>query len=150
MPRVELDVETALPPERVREALLDFSERRPEIWPDLEPSMFEVIEVGETSAVLKEGSKLPGMTIWARERYDWPSPDTVSWTVEESNFCAPGSYVAATLHPRDGGGTRVHVEWERTGTTIPGRLIVRLIALTKGKPLASSMSKAFAALEPGE
>ena len=35
MPEVEMDVETTLPPERVREALLDFSERRPQIWPGI-------------------------------------------------------------------------------------------------------------------
>src|SRR5881397_484355 len=47
MPRVELDVDTNLPPERVREALLDFSDRRPEIWPGIEPSLYKVYSVGE-------------------------------------------------------------------------------------------------------
>lgn len=147
MPRVEVDVETKLPPERVREALLDFSARRPDLWPALEPSQYEVYEVRETSADVREGSKLPGLTIWARERYDWSTPNRISWTVEESNFCAPGSFVAATLHPREDGGTRVHVEWERTGTTVMGRILIRMIALTKGKPISSSVGKALDALE---
>ena len=95
MPKVETEVETSLPPERVKAALLDFSDRRPEIWPGIEPSQYEVYEVGETWADIKEGSKFPGTTIWARERYDWSDPDTVRWTVQESNFSAPGSYVAA-------------------------------------------------------
>jgi hypothetical protein len=147
MPRVELDVETPLPPERVREALLDFSERRPEIWPGIEPSLYEVYSVGETTADVKEGSKLPGMTVWAREDYDWSDPRTVRWTVKESNFCVPGSYVAATLHPSEGGGTRVHVEWERTGTTRSGRFAIWMIQATKGRPIAASLRKAFQKLE---
>jgi hypothetical protein len=148
MPRLELDVETSLPPERVREALLDFSERRPELWPSIEPSLYAVYSVGETSADVREGTKLLFTRIWANEHYDWSTPDTIRWTVTESNFSAPGSYVAATLHPRDGGGTRVHIEWERTGSTFLGRLLIRLIALTRGKPLASSMEKTLRALEP--
>jgi len=143
MPRVELDVETSLSPERVRDALLDFSQRRPEIWPSLDPGLYEVYSVGESSAEVKEGSRMPGTTIWARELYDWSAPGTIRWTVEESNFCAPGSYVAATLVPLEGGGTRVHVEWERTGTSLLGRLVIRMIALSKGKPIATSLRQAF-------
>jgi hypothetical protein len=147
MPHVELDVETSLSPERVREALLDFSERRPDLWPDLDRGQYEVYEVADTSAHVKEGSRLPGKTIWAKERYDWSEPNTVRWIVTESNFCAPGSFVAATIMPREGGGSRVHVEWQRTGTTLSGRLLIRLIAATKGKPIRASLRKSFGRLE---
>jgi hypothetical protein len=125
----------------VREALLDFSERRPDIWPGLERSLYEVYAVGATTADVREGSKMPGMTVWAREHYDWSEGDTIRWTVAESNFCTPGSYVAATLHPREGGGTRVHVEWDRTGTTRAGRFAVRMVTLTKGRPVAGSIER---------
>jgi hypothetical protein len=67
--------------------------------------------------------------------------------VQESNFCTPGSFVSATLHPRDRGGTRVHIHWERTGTSLLGRLIARMIVATKGKPVASSVEKALRKLE---
>jgi hypothetical protein len=77
MPKVEMDVETTLPPERVRAALLDFSHRRPQIWPGIAPSLYEVSSVGDTTADVKEGTKSPGMTVWARERYDWSDPETV-------------------------------------------------------------------------
>ena len=50
MARLEFDVDTSLSPERVAGALLDFSPRRPEIWPGIEPSLYEVYSVGETSA----------------------------------------------------------------------------------------------------
>jgi hypothetical protein len=143
MPHLELDVDTTVPPERIRAALLDFSERRPDIWPGLERSMYEVYEVGETTADIREGSKMPGMTIWAREHYDWSDPDTVRWTVVESNFCTPGSRVYATLNPAAGGGTRIHIDWERTPTTFGGRVAVFVIRATKGKPLAMSIEKAL-------
>jgi hypothetical protein len=147
MPRLELDVETSLPPERVRDAILDFSERRPELWPGIDPSLYEVYSVGETSADVREGTKLPFTRIWARERYDWSTPGTIRWTVTESNFSTPGSYVEATLNPREAGGTSVHVVWERTGTTLVGRLLIRLIALSRGKPIGSSIEKTLHRLE---
>jgi hypothetical protein len=71
VPKVEMDLETTVAPDRVREALLDFSDRRPDIWPSLDRSFYEVHSVGETTAEIREGTKSPGMTVWARERYDW-------------------------------------------------------------------------------
>lgn len=150
MAALELTIETALGPDEVRAALLDFSVRRPEIWPDLEPSLYKVHSVGETSADVTEGSKMPGMTVWAREAYDWSSLDTIRWTVTESNFCAAGSYVAATISAGTDGGTRLHVEWDRTGTSFKGKVIIGLIRLTKGKPIASSVTKAFRRMEQAE
>jgi polyketide cyclase/dehydrase/lipid transport protein len=147
MPKVETDVETSLPPERVKEALTDFSERRPEIWPGIEPSLYEVYSVGQTTADIKEGTKMPGATVWAKEHYDWSEPNTIRWTVQKSNFCTPGSYVLATLSPREGGGTRIHIEWNRTPTSFTGRLATWLITMTKGRPIAASIQKAMRKLE---
>jgi hypothetical protein len=55
--------------------------------------------VGNTFADVQEGSKMPGMTVWAKEHYDWSAPELITWTVRESNFCAPGSYVLARSAP---------------------------------------------------
>jgi hypothetical protein len=150
VPRAEFDVETSLPPERVRQLLLDFSERRPDVWPALERSLYEVYSVGETTAEVKEGSKMPGMTIWARELYEFSDPSVVRWSAIESNFCTPGSGVVVALHPREGGGTRVRVEWQRVGTTFKGRAVIRLIALTGGRPVASYLKKTFQTFEQDE
>jgi hypothetical protein len=149
MPRVEMDLETTVPPDRVRAALLDFSPRRPEIWPGLSADQYEVYSVGETSAEIREGTKAPGMTVWARERYDWSSPDTVTWTVVESNFSAPGSFVSARIQPGPHGGSRVHLVWNRTPTSVKGRFAMALIVWTKGKPVKASFEKAMAKLERG-
>jgi len=146
MPRLDTVVETTLPPEQVREALLDFSERRPEIWPGITPSLYEVYSVGETSAEVKEGTRLPFGAVWARERYDWSDPNTIRWTVIESNFSAPGSFVSATLVSSDG-GTRVKIHWEREGTTLFHKLMMRMMVATKGKPVAQSFHKGLRKLE---
>ena len=147
MPKVEMDLQTAVEPSRVRAALLDFSPRRPEIWPGITPSLYEVYEVGDTSADVKEGTRSPGMTVWAKEHYDWSDPNTVRWTVRESNFCTAGSYVQATIAPREGGGSRVHIEWNRTPTSLAGRVASFLIKASKGKPVAASFRKAMDKLE---
>jgi hypothetical protein len=143
MPKVELDLETTVAPDRVRAALLDFTPSRPEIWPGIEPSLYEVYEVGETTALVKEGSKMPGMAVWAVEHYDWSRPDVITWTVRESNFCTPGSYVSAAIAPRRGGGSRIHVVWNRTPTTFGGRFAAFVIVATKGRPVAASFQRAM-------
>ena len=146
MPKVELDIDTTVTPERVRAALLDFSPRRPELWPGIEPSLYEVGEVGETTAEIKEGSKLPGGGMWAWERYDFSDPETVTWTVRESNFCAPGSYVSATIRPGASAGSRVHVVWNRTPTSFAGRVAAFVIKATRGRPVRYSFESAMARL----
>jgi hypothetical protein len=147
MSTLEFDVESSLSPEAVKAALLDFSERRPAIWPDLSAKQYKVHSVGATEADVREGSELPVMTIWAREHYDWSTPGTVRWTARESNFCAPGSYAQATLHPREGGGTRLRIAWDRTGTGVRGRLLVALVRLLRGKPVQSRLAAALRAME---
>ncbi|HVP76207.1 MAG TPA: hypothetical protein VMS63_09310 [Gaiellaceae bacterium] len=147
MAKFEADVETTLPAEAVRRALLDFSERRPDVWPSLARGLYEVYSVGETTADVKEGTRTPLGTFWAREHYDWSDVRTVRWTTRESNFCAPGSFVSATVHPHDGGGTRVHIHWERQGLTLLGRLVAQLIVVTRGRPITGSFVRAFRRLE---
>src|SRR5439155_26082778 len=97
-----------------------------------------------------EGTKMPGVKVWAKEHYDWSDPETVKWTVTESNFSAPGSYVSATITPRDGGGSKVHLTWDRTPTSFVGRLIMFMIVRSKGKPIVASFKKAMDKLDgPG-
>jgi hypothetical protein len=138
--RVEFDMESDLPPERIRAGLIDFSERRPELWPGLNAREFRVYETGDTWAEVREGN---GGQIWARERYDWSDPETVKWTVLESGFCAPGSFVSATITPR-AGGSNIHVVWERRPSTFLARLMMPMIALTGGAPVKSSLKKGLA------
>jgi hypothetical protein len=126
MARFEVDADTKLSPERVREAYLDFTERRPDIWPGLARDLYKVYTVGEKQAEIQEGSTKP-FKVWARERYDWSDPQTITWTVLESNFSSPGSHVSATVTPGTGGGSRVHIVWDRTGANFMGKMIVMMM-----------------------
>jgi hypothetical protein len=137
MARVELDIDTPLSPERVIGALTDFSEKRPELWPGIHPSLYEVHSVGSTWAEVKEGTKAPGMTVWAVERYDWSVPGTVTWTVKESSFSTPGSSVSARVRQGPGGGSRIHIVWNRSGVGLKARMMVGMIKLSGGRPVAA-------------
>jgi hypothetical protein len=79
--------------------------------------------------------------VWAIENYDWSTPNTVTWTVKESNFCTPGSYVKAEISPREGGGSIIRSTWDRTPTSFSGRFIFAVMKLTRGKAIESSMRK---------
>jgi hypothetical protein len=150
MARFEFDLDTTLPTKKITDYMLDFSERRPEIWPDLAPEFYEVYEVGETSADVKEGSVMPGMKVWAKEHYDWSTPGTISWKAVESNFCTPGSGVEFRLTDRKDGGTHIHGTWERHPASFVGRIIVGLAVLTRGKVITSGISKSIRHLEEME
>jgi hypothetical protein len=110
--------------------LTDFSARRPDLWPMLAPELFEVYRVEATSADVQEGSLYPAL-IWERDHYDWTA-DRVRWTVRESNFCEPGSYVDVTVHDGAGGGSQLHVDWNRRGVGFKGKVLVALVVLTRG------------------
>jgi hypothetical protein len=144
MPKVQFDIASTLPPEKIMGAMLDFSDRRPDLWPGLARKYYEVYEIGETEADIREGSGAP-FNVWAREHYDWATPWRVSWTVQESNFCAPGNGVVMTVEPRPN-GSNVHIDWERTPTTLKGKFIIGMIGSNGGKRLQGFINKGYAAL----
>ena len=135
--RVEIhaEIDTELPPELIRNALLDFTERRLDIWSDtLDPATFRVHSVGETTAVVTEGTRRP--KVWSRERYDWSKPGTITWTTEESNFCTPRSFIRMDITPNPTGGSHIAVEWNRSPSNLRGRLYLTVAALGGQRLLA--------------
>lgn len=144
MTELRFTVDAPVPAAAVIAALTDFSARRPEIWPDLDADVYRVDELHSTSAVVREGQRSP--RLWAIEAYDWATPGTVTWTVRESNFCTPGSFMSARVEAGPNGGSRMHVTWSRTGTGLKGKLIVGLLRLTAGRPLRKSLGRALGGL----
>src|SRR5215469_3674892 len=130
MARVTFDIHTGLPPERVMLMLTDFSAHRPDAWPMLAPELYEVHSLGSGCADVKEGSLSPAL-IWERDHYEW-SADRVRWTVQESNYCTPGSYVEVTVRPKPGGASQLQVQWNREGVGSKGKILTALVALTRG------------------
>ena len=125
--RIEASVTTDVDAELIRRALLDFSDRRTDIWPQLDPDTYDVHWVKETSAEITEGTPRP--KVWSREHYDWSHPTIISWTAVESNFCTPGSHVSMDIQPRDTGGSTVTVVWDRTSANAKGWLNLAVVRL---------------------
>src|SRR5947209_1877320 len=57
MPRIELDIETSLDPDKVIAMITDFSEHRPDTWPGLSGEVYEACSVGGKTAEIREGAK---------------------------------------------------------------------------------------------
>ncbi len=118
-----------------------FTERRPEIWKGtLDPDKYEVYEVADTSARVREGSKRPN--VWAVERYEW-APGRVVATAEQSNFCKPGSGVEYTITDGADGGSHVELDWHREPSTFKGWMILAPMKVVGAKMLQKSVSGAL-------
>jgi hypothetical protein len=112
MPTVHVVVETSIPPERVLEAAVDFSERRADLFPAVSVKRLAVHDLGDMSADVTEGTRAGPIVNWERCRYDWSQPGSVTATVTASNIYAlPSSWkIAATAVP---GGSSVEMWWIR-------------------------------------
>jgi Polyketide cyclase / dehydrase and lipid transport len=108
MVHVVVDLDSDVPAERMLAAATDFSERRPELWPNISREFWKVHERGPNWAVVTEGS--PG--VWARERYEW-SNNRVVGTTQDSNVFSPGGTWTLTAEPRDGAGSHIRVVLDR-------------------------------------
>ena len=125
--RIHVGFDTALSPEGVVATLTDFSADRPAIWPTLDPDKYKVYELGATCAVVKEGTHRPD--IWVRERYDWSTPGTVSWSLEASNVFRPGSRIEAVVTPTGSDGSHVELDAQRIAATPIGYVVVAGLAV---------------------
>lgn len=99
MPKVEFNIDSRVPPENVRRALLDFSPRRPEIWPGIYPPMYEVYEVGETHAVIREGSKPPAPQSGQRNTMTGRTPTPSSGQCGKATSAHPEATSVPGLRP---------------------------------------------------
>ena len=107
MPRVVVDLDSDVPAEQVLAAAIDFSDRRPELWPNISREFWRLHDHGENWAEATEGSP----AVWARERYEWAGNSVVGIT-QDSNVWQPGGTWTLTAEPR-AGGSHVRVVLER-------------------------------------
>jgi hypothetical protein len=108
VPHVVVDVDTGVPAEQMMAAATDFSERRPELWPNISREFWRLHDRGSNWAEATEGS--PG--VWARERYEW-SDNRVVGTTQDSNVWQPGGTWTLTVEPRNGAGSHIQVVLDR-------------------------------------
>jgi hypothetical protein len=142
---VSVDRDTSLPPQAVLGALTDFSDRRLELWPNIDRSYYRVHGVARTSAEVTEGSR----GVWERTRYDWSRPGTVRIEVQDSNAFRPGSYWLYQVDARPEGGSHVHMEFQRRPRNVRGLLLGGLLSLAGGKIFGDFLATTLQRLERG-
>ena len=134
MARVTYTVETDLDPKVVWEALTEFGPRRAQLWPDLSPSSFRVLDRGDDWARVREGTASLG--IWSIERYEWKEP-VITATVEEASATEPGGTWRMEVLPRSGGGSVLTIAMDRRARGFVGHIIHGLFQVTNGRFLAA-------------
>lgn len=134
MTTVRFHFTSSLSPSQVREALTDFGPSRPATWPSIDAEHFVVHEIGDSWAVVTEGTA----SAWERARYEWePNSDRVTITTQDSKLFGPGGGWVFQLMP-EGTGTRVHVELTRTPKALKGKLLASLLPLIGPSALRKS------------
>lgn len=134
MAKVTYTVESDLDPKVVWAALTEFGPRRAELWPDLSPSSFKVLERGENWARVREGTK--SLRIWSIERYEWTEP-VITAMVEEANAAQSGGTWRMEVRPRSGGGSVLTISMNRRAKGFVGHMIHGLFQVTNGRFLAA-------------
>jgi hypothetical protein len=119
MAKIHYSVTTDLSPATVIAALTDFGPQRAARWPDLDASAFEVLELGEDHALVREGTERYG--IWVVERYEWKTPGVIRAVCQDSNVVLPGGLWQTTVSDRPGGGSRLDVIMDRRPKGVRGR-----------------------------
>jgi hypothetical protein len=131
--KVNYVVTTDLDPKVVWEALTEFGPRRAELWPDLSPSSFKVLERGDDWARVREGTARLG--IWSIERYEWHEP-VITATVEQANAAQSGGTWRMEVRPRPEGGSVLAITMDRKAKGFVGHIIHGIFQVTNGKVLA--------------
>jgi len=126
-------------------ALTDFSERRPEFWPNLDTKFYRLLERGDTWAEVTEGTDILG-GVWARERYDWSEPGRVTLTLLESPDFRPGTVIDYQVSDRADGGCHVAVDFQRIAASPRGRLAGVVVQLTGVRRFGRDLRETLARL----
>jgi len=146
MAHVVTELDTTASPERVIRALTDFSPKRLELWPNVDRKYFKLESSGQTSAEVTEGSGVFG-GVWERGHYDWSEPGTVRIEVMDSNTFKPGSFWLYEVTPGPGGGSHVHMEFDRRPRNLKGRIVGAVLELFGDKVYAKQLSETLRRLE---
>ena len=143
MAHVTTDMDTTVPPQVVLRALTDFSEKRVELWPNIDRKYYKVHTVAGTSAEVTEGSR----GVWERTRYDWSQPGKVRIQVQDSNAFQPGSWWLYSVEPRPEGGSHVRLEFLRRPRNVKGLLVSALLGVAGRKIFSDFLGETLHRLE---
>lgn len=141
MPTIRFQVSSGASPDAVLKALTDFSDQRPDIWPNIDHGHYRIHGQGPDWADVTEGNVIA----WERNRYQWDAvAKKVEITTIESDSWAPGSRWVYRLNPTSTGGTQVEVTVVRNGRGLRGRLLGGLMSMFGQGILRSDLQKVLA------
>lgn len=144
MRRIRIRRESTLPPDEILSATIDFSDRRPKVWPNINPSAYRVHAVGGNWADVTEGSSSLG-GIWARERYEWSQPGVVTARIQDSNVYSDGVW-ELTARPTSSGSV-VEVVSDRSTKGLKGKLLGGMLTVFGTKILGDLLDQTLTFLE---
>ena len=140
MPTITITLESSLRPEAVLAAAVDFSDRRSQVFPAVEPEHFVLHSEGRESADVTEGTGTGIGISWERCRYDWSEPGRVTATVTDSNVYALPSAWEISAKPAPG-GSRVEMSWVRRFRHGPRGLLFGTAFRLIGRPMFRRYAK---------
>jgi hypothetical protein len=135
----QLDVRD--PPQKVIGAMVDFSERRPEIWPNLTARLYRVHELGPRTADVTEGTALPGVDIWERVTYEW-TDSVVRGVLTDGRIFEPGGTFEFRVEPH-GAGSRIINDYDRRSKTVLGRCLGAIFQISGGAPIKRTFRRVY-------
>lgn len=147
MAHVATDLDTKASPEAVMQALTDFSQRRFEIWPNIDRKFYKLDSADQTSAEVTEGSNSPLGAVWEHAHYDWSRPGVVRIDVKDSNTFQPGSYWQYNVTRRPDGGSHVHMEFDRRPRNLRGQILSLLFNVGGKAVFTKSLGETLHRLE---
>jgi hypothetical protein len=133
MPKFCFVLDLGDPPDKVIGAMIDFSDRRPEIWPNLSAKIYHAHSEGENTADVTEGTDVPGGGVWERVTYEWTDAVVKSVITDSKLFQAGGTF-EFRVEPQ-GSGSRIHFSIDRKAKTFMGRLIGAFMQVSNGAPM---------------
>jgi hypothetical protein len=141
VPKFSFQLDVRDSPGQVMGAMLDFSRRRPEIWPNLTARLYRVHNLGPGTADVTEGTALPGVDVWERVTYEW-TDSVVRSVVTDGKIFRPGGTVEFRVEPH-GGGSRISVDYDRRSKTPLGRCLGAMLQLSGGAPIKRSFRQVY-------
>jgi hypothetical protein len=140
MPKVHIQVETSLPPERVLEILTDFSPARSTTWPGVDDQHLRVHDSGDGWADVTEGNRIG----WERERYSWNADaGIVTAETTDSNIWGPGSRWDYRITPKPDGSV-LTVDVQRNGKGAKGKVLGALVSVAGARTIRAQFAKVLA------
>lgn len=141
MPDFSFQVDVRATPDQVMAAYVDFSDRRPEIWPNLTARLYKVHDLGPATADVTEGTAVLGLVAWERVSYTW-TDSVVRTVITDGSIYEAGGIADLRVEPR-GDGSRITVDFRRRPKTLLGRCVGGMMQLTRGAVIKRTLRQVY-------